>query len=267
MNAAFTIDLEPDWGVPGGPCRVLDSVLPGFLEWLAEQDIRATFFTVAEMAQRFPERIRQVAESHEVASHGLSHNRLDRMERATARREVCESKRIIEDVAGRTTRGFRAPFLARHEGLADDLQEAGYQYDASGGACAPSPANWRLPNGTGPFAYPNGLAWLPISTMRDRLNPFCLTALRVGYPVSLLDLPARPRMFFLHLHEISDVSVPDVAGGWLRRALLKQRQGGAAWNALGWVVRRHRGRGGRWVACEEFITMAKANCAEVTRIT
>ncbi|NOZ20684.1 MAG: polysaccharide deacetylase family protein [Planctomycetes bacterium] len=252
MSVAFTIDLEPDWGVPGGLCRVLDSVLPVFLDWLEGQDIQATFFAVAEMTKRFPDAIRKIAGRHEVASHGLSHKRLDRMDRNAAAKEVRESKRIIEDVTGRPVIGFRAPFLVRHEALADDVQQAGYRYDASGGTCAPSPANWRLPKGTGPFAYPNGLAWLPISTMRDGLNPFSLTALRVGHPVSLADLPQAPRVFFLHLHELSDLPVPHAAGGRLRRALLRRGQGAAAWKALNRMVGRYQDRGVRWAACEDM---------------
>lgn len=253
MNIAFTVDLEPDWGVPDGPCRVLEEVLPGFLEWAEASSVRATFFAVAEMARRHPDAIRRIAQRHEVASHGLSHRRLDRMDAASAMREIDESRKVLQDVAGKAIGGFRAPYLARCKDLATCAKEAGYAYDSSGGACAPSPANALLPKGAGPFEYPNGLRWLPISAMRDGLNPFCLTALRVGHPLSRVDLPRRPRMFFLHLHELSGLPVPDAAGGRIRRALLRKGRGDVAWRVLKHAVERYQRGGARWVSCEEFI--------------
>ena len=256
LRIAFTVDLEPDWGTPEGPCRVLDEVLPDLLAWLDAQRIRGTFFTVGELARRFPDAVRRIAERHEIASHGHSHRRLDRMDRGAAAREVAESKQVLESVAGTEVRGFRAPFLKRPGGLADALAGAGYAYDSSGGACAPSLANAVLPKGAGPFRYDTGDAWLPISTMRDGLTPFCLTALRVGYPVSLLDFPRRPRLLFLHLHELSDLPVPAEAGGAVRRMLLRRGRGAVALRALSKTVEWYRQHGGEWMSCEEYIAQS-----------
>lgn len=232
---------------------MLEEVLPAFLSWLEDAAVRATFFVVGEMAERYGEPIRRIAERHEVGSHGLSHERLDRMDAGRRRAEVARSRQVIEAVARRRVEGFRAPYLAPYPGLADDLLAAGYGYDSSGGACAPSPANVLLPKGPGACRRRNGMAWVPISTMRDGLNPFCLTALRVGYPMSVLDLPSRPRVFFLHLHELSDLPVPPAAGGVVRRWLLRRGRGATAWRALRRAVAWYQSLGADWVSCHDLI--------------
>src|SRR5579872_1133398 len=62
--------LRPDLPVE------LDRLLPELLGLLAEAGCRATFFVLGEVAERLPERVREMAGAgHEVASHGFHHLR------------------------------------------------------------------------------------------------------------------------------------------------------------------------------------------------
>lgn len=50
------------------------------LDILAEYDVKATFFVVGELAERYPELIlRELADGHEVGNHTWSHPRLSRL--------------------------------------------------------------------------------------------------------------------------------------------------------------------------------------------
>lgn len=91
----------------------------GLLEKL---DLRATFFTTAAFALRFPDDVKHLAEKHEVASHGCEHG--------TFKEEDLErSKKILENITGKTVSGFRRAKLQKTN--AEALLAAGYRYDSS----------------------------------------------------------------------------------------------------------------------------------------
>src|SRR3954466_9281100 len=57
------------------PCRIEQNVLR-ILALLDEYEIKATFFTLGWVAERYPGLVRRlVADGHEVASHGYAHER------------------------------------------------------------------------------------------------------------------------------------------------------------------------------------------------
>ncbi len=197
------VDVESDWG--SGALRGLEEALPRFLALLAERGARATFFVVGELAERFRARV-DPAGPHEVASHGLTHALLDRLDPDALRREVLGSKQRLE-AAGFAVKGFRAPFLRAPRALASVLKDAGYEYDASAGSVWPDPralfSRCREPR------VEDGLVRLGISTLRDRVTPFSLTYLRLYHPLGLRLVSPRARFFSCHLHELLDGG-----GGW-----------------------------------------------------
>jgi polysaccharide deacetylase family protein (PEP-CTERM system associated) len=105
------------------------------LELLGEFDVHATFFTLGWIAERHPGLVRRVAEAgHEIASHGWWHRRIPACTPGEFRREVVDSRRILEDVTGVTVLGHRAPsfsLVPGSEWAFDLLIEAGYAYDSS----------------------------------------------------------------------------------------------------------------------------------------
>jgi polysaccharide deacetylase family protein (PEP-CTERM system associated) len=130
-------------------------------------DSTATFFVLGDTARSHPRIVEQIAgRGHEIASHNLSHDRIDRMEIGEFRRQCRESKALLEDLAQREVLGFRAPSWSVGSGstpwLWDELHAAGYRYSSSvfpfgtflyGDSRAPRVANrqggiWEIPPST-----------------------------------------------------------------------------------------------------------------------
>jgi peptidoglycan-N-acetylglucosamine deacetylase len=107
--------------------------VPRALELFARMNARATFFLIGEEAERHPEVVRElVRRGHEVASHSMTHRLpFTDLDPARCRREVHDSKALLESLAGRPVVGFRAPSWDLSPALFAALADAGYRYDAS----------------------------------------------------------------------------------------------------------------------------------------
>jgi polysaccharide deacetylase family protein (PEP-CTERM system associated) len=105
------------------------------LEAFESAGVTSTFFFLGWVAERFPALVRRVAAAgHEIASHGYHHQLVYSMTESAFREDVRSSKSLLEDLSGRTVRGYRAPsFSITKDSLwaLDVLIEEGYQYDAS----------------------------------------------------------------------------------------------------------------------------------------
>ena len=143
---ALTIDVEDyfqvsamapyiargDW--EGRDCRVEGNV-ERILGMLEDHGARATFFTLGWIAQRYPGVVRRiVANGHELASHGYSHERATAQDERSFSADIVRAKRVLEDIAGVCVEGYRAPSFsidARNEWAFDSIQGAGYRYSSS----------------------------------------------------------------------------------------------------------------------------------------
>jgi polysaccharide deacetylase family protein (PEP-CTERM system associated) len=116
------------------PCRVAANV-DRILELFDAAGVKATFFTLGWVAERYPEVIRRiVAGGHELASHGYEHTLATEQTPEVFHRDVALTKRILEDVGGVEVRGYRAStFSIGRTNLwaFDELQSAGYEYSSS----------------------------------------------------------------------------------------------------------------------------------------
>ncbi len=105
------------------------------LALLRQAGVRATFFTLGEVAEEHPTLVRRVAaEGHEVACHGYRHERVDGMTPEEFRADVRRARAVLEDQAGQPVWGYRAPnfSIGRTETWAYDvLLEEGFRYDSS----------------------------------------------------------------------------------------------------------------------------------------
>lgn len=101
------------------------------LDLLKKHDLKATFFVVGELAERFPEIIDSLRESEqEIAFHGYCHEPLWKLDVNKFRREIQKFNSLI----GERCRGFRAPSfsLNNHTKWAlDVLENSEYRYDSS----------------------------------------------------------------------------------------------------------------------------------------
>lgn len=105
------------------------------LDLFAREQVRATFFVLGWVAERFPALVRRIAEAgHEVASHGYAHRLVYTQSPEEFRADIRQAKVAIEDAAGVPVAGYRAPsFSITRECLwaFDVLIEEGYSYDTS----------------------------------------------------------------------------------------------------------------------------------------
>ena len=132
VSAFNGIVSRQDWEkfecrIPGNMDRIL--------ELFAENDVRATFFTLGWVAQTYPEVIRRVAEAgHEIASHGMEHIRVWQQDEKTFLEDAGSAKKILEDVSGSPVVGYRAASWSMDERTPwahDVLEQAGYKYSSS----------------------------------------------------------------------------------------------------------------------------------------
>ncbi len=105
------------------------------LEFFERRQVRATFFILGWVAERFPELAREIAKGgHEIASHGFHHQLVYSLTPDQFREDVRRAKATIEAATGSAVRGYRAPsFSIVRSSLwaLDVLIEEGYSYDAS----------------------------------------------------------------------------------------------------------------------------------------
>lgn len=115
--------------------RRLPEAVDRALALLSRHEVRATFFILGWVATEQPEVVRLIAEAgHEIASHGMTHAMLGRLGPEAFRRELEDSRSLLEDLGGRAVLGFRAPtFSITHQTAwaIDVLSETGYRYDSS----------------------------------------------------------------------------------------------------------------------------------------
>jgi len=143
MVNVLSIDVEDYWSIFSRDWLHLDAEVSSavventewFLQILAEKNIKATFFVLGEVAEKFPSLIKKTAEQgHEIASHGLSHKQVFKLSEEDFRQEVAESKKLLEDITGEVVLGFRAPafsIMPQTRWALDVLAQEGFTYDSS----------------------------------------------------------------------------------------------------------------------------------------
>jgi polysaccharide deacetylase family protein (PEP-CTERM system associated) len=193
--------------------RQMDSVL----DVLDKNNTKATFFVLGLVAERFPSLIRNLAaQGHEIACHGYSHWRADRLSRSGFLEDTRKAKVIIEQIVQAPVVGYRATeFSIRKSNLwaLEVLAELGFTYDSSIFPIRhrrygipgfdPEPKRYRLANGMQIVELP--LAAFTVAGIRVpvagggyfRLLP--LWALRQGF--SGLQKRRLPAVTYFHPYE------------------------------------------------------------------
>lgn len=146
MINALTIDVEDyfqvsnfehivkkdDWGKY--ECRVVNNGRR-ILKILSENDIKATFFVLGWVADRFPEFINEIdSKGHEIASHGYWHRLVYDMTRDEFKNDLIRSTQALEKITGKKVLGYRAPSCSITKDslwAIDILKECGIKYDSS----------------------------------------------------------------------------------------------------------------------------------------
>jgi len=117
---------------PGRSCLEGARSLLGLFK---ERDIKATFFVLGNVAEAFPDLIRQIdAEGHEVAAQKYSHTPLRNLTPTGFKEEVDRTVSLLTRIVRKPIHGFRAPeFSITMNTLwaLDTLVDYGFRYDSS----------------------------------------------------------------------------------------------------------------------------------------
>src|SRR5687768_12225022 len=185
VNAFEGTVTRPSW--ESYPSRVERST-DLLLDLLSRRSATATFFSLGWIAERHPSLVRKIADAgHEIASHGWWHRSVTTLTREEFRTDLRDSRAILEDTAGQTVRGFRAPTYSIVPGIEwalDVLLEEGFTYDSS-----------LFPIRRSGYGYPG-------------VHPFPHHIVRPGG--TLLELPPATTVF-------AGVRLPAAGGGYFRQ--------------------------------------------------
>ena len=204
-------------------CRIERNV-DHILAMLAQRGIKATFFTLGWIADRYPSLVRAIVdEGHELASHGYGHDRVTDLTRHAFDADIRRAKAILEDASGSSVIGYRAPSFsigASNLWALDALERAGHRYSSS--IYPIRHDHYGMPDAPR-FAHrlDCGLIEIPATTVRilDRNLPssgggyFRL----LPYPASrwmlkrVNTVDGQPAVFYFHPWEI-DVDQPRIKG-------------------------------------------------------
>ncbi len=215
--AAFKDNIKvADWD--SMPCRVEQNTAR-LLQLFDDKNIKSTFFVLGWVAERYPQIVRDiVAQGHEVASHGYSHQLIYSQSQDVFREETAKSKSILEDQSQCPVLGYRAAsYSITRKSLwaLDILAELGFTWDSS--IFPTHHDNYGIP---GSPAQPYKI----ITSSGAELTEFPLTTAKVlgqsipaagggyfrQYPYALSrwlfnrasDNQSKPQIFYLHPWEI-----------------------------------------------------------------
>jgi len=146
MLNALSFDVEDYYQVEGFSPQVRFDEWPSYesrvtgntwriLELLRVHRVKATFFILGWVGERFPQVVRAIhQEGHEVASHGYRHRLLYTMTREEFTADTQRAKAILEDLCGEPIIGYRAPcfsIIQQNLWCLETLHDLGFQYDSS----------------------------------------------------------------------------------------------------------------------------------------
>jgi len=142
----LTVDLE-DWFVVENlkgnvdfsdweqlPSRV-EKTTEVLLELFDDFGVRATFFVLGWLADKYPRLINKIAmQGHEIGCHSYHHHRIDSLTENEFREDTRKAVKAISEASGVEPVGYRAPswsINARIPWAFEVLQEMGFLYDSS----------------------------------------------------------------------------------------------------------------------------------------
>jgi polysaccharide deacetylase family protein (PEP-CTERM system associated) len=143
---AFTVDVEDYFHVSGFERDISRASWPRFrsrvresnrriLTLLGEYGVQATFYVLGWVARNHPEVVHDiVAEGHEVGTHSYWHRLVYEQTPRDFRKDLRDSRKLLEDLTGTRVRSYRAPsfsITSRSLWALEILAEEGIQIDSS----------------------------------------------------------------------------------------------------------------------------------------
>ena len=132
MNACFTVDVEHDCPPYLRSWRGIEEGLPRLLAMLAEEHVRATFFTAGDVVRRYPRAVQAIVDGgHELGCHGDTHRNFSTLTAGQSEEEIARASAALR--AFGPVVSFRAPFLQFPTEFVPLLARHGYRLDSSEG--------------------------------------------------------------------------------------------------------------------------------------
>lgn len=231
MVNALTIDIEDYWSILRRDWLNISEVKPSeavvkntdwYLKTFSEHNVKATFFILGEVAQSFPQLIKEIAnEGHEIAVHGFYHRQIFKLSREEFKKEVGDAKKLLEDLSGQEIIGHRAPAFSINKNTQwalDVLAELGFIYDSSISPKAGKRYGWPgFKKEIHKMTLPNGMSIIevPMSTISFSIKelgigggymrhlPYCYTKWAVNHIQK-----KRPAVIYMHPYEIDEKLMP-----------------------------------------------------------
>ncbi|MDR7154461.1 polysaccharide deacetylase family protein (PEP-CTERM system associated) [Sphingobium xenophagum] len=244
MQNALSVDVE-DWFQVGafertirradwnGLTHRVERNTDAVLDLFAQADVKATFFTLGWVAERYPALMRRIADAgHEVASHGYDHGRVFTFTPEAFRADLRKARAILEDASGQRVTGYRAPSFSidtRTPWAHPILAEEGYRYSSSVAPIRHDHYGWpESPRFAWKPVPGSDLVELPVTTAKlgnrtlaaggggfFRLLPYGFSRWAIR---QVNDQAGRPAIIYFHPWEI-DPDQPRVADAPLRSRL------------------------------------------------
>ncbi len=213
----FSVDLEDVRSlVPDGGkyAERVPANVEAYLQFLEECQGRATFFTVGDVARRYPELIARIADAgHELACHTSDHTPLGRLGPDGLRADLERNLEDLRKAGASRVEGFRAPIFsltARTAWAYEILRELGFTYSSSVLPHSNPMYGWEG-FATNCVRTPSGVWEMPLTTfgVLGRRLPFAggvyfraLPAVLVRYLVRRRLVAGRPVVGYFHPYDL-----------------------------------------------------------------
>ncbi|MEW5896440.1 MAG: polysaccharide deacetylase family protein [Nanoarchaeota archaeon] len=257
----MTVDLEPD--LRSAQCQSMEIVVPKLLDFFDSHKIKATFFTVTSLLEKYESEIKEIAKKHEISSHSHTHPRLNNrnaeLNNRNAEFEIKTSKEKLKEY-GINCLGFRAPRAIITQNHFQLLKKYNYQYDSSLATFFPGRyCHLNLPKR--PFMNA-GLLEFPIPNFVYPSINSGLSYLKLFHPISKL-FPQQ-YLFYLHPWEFMEKKELPPANKSFVKMFLRRNSGKKAWKIFEEFVDKGDTRREdndkecdkkecKWVGCKEWM--------------
>ncbi len=115
----FSIDLEDVRKDVENGQQYRDAVVSNthkYLDWLDKHNAHCTFFTVGEIAEKYPELIQEIqSKGHELACHSMHHIPLDKLSPEEFEKDIHQNIEALLKAGAKDIKGFRAPVFSLTE--------------------------------------------------------------------------------------------------------------------------------------------------------
>jgi peptidoglycan/xylan/chitin deacetylase (PgdA/CDA1 family) len=239
-----------------------DMILPvrSLLALFARHRVQCTFFALGEVAEWYPDVIREIAgEGHEIGCHGFHHVDMTVLGPETFAQQLDKAVEILTATCGYRPVGYRAPNLVYEPWATRVLEERGFLYDTT--VCVSRSIGGKYRNWSRAPLHPYHPAYDDVATAGSArlvelpLPSFPVIRISAGSGIFTRVLGFHWTMtalrfhikngdtgFYFHPWEVAELPAAARGGGGWRRELFYRRTGEWMLDAVDRILTHFRGR-------------------------